>query len=178
MSTAAMSSSYETVAPRSERIAPRASGVGLKIGGAVIAAAVILGGYWSISQVTDGTDAARGQAGWTAVPGGLLKIDAVERIATHKRIGSDFKRFRLQVTVAAHGEAMVIDRSSFRLTGYHVYLGTEPLRSRPSVKKIKAGAKAEIIVTYQVPRGAENLSLIFEGSDNPIPFSLKKNRTT
>lgn len=164
MSMAAGSSTYTTISPRPKR----ASSTGLKIGGAVAVIAFVLGGYWSITQLTNASTAAKPHGEWMNVAGGQIKLGGAQK--TRRRDG--FMRFRLGVTVQAGDKALVVDGSSFRIDGYHVYLGMEPVKSQPAVTKIKAGKEMEFSLTYQVTDDANDFTLIYEGGQ-PVPFEVK-----
>ncbi len=167
MSMAAGTSTYTSISPR-----PKRSGsAGLKIGGAVAAIAFVLGGYWSITQLTTTSKASTPSGGWMDVSGGQIKLGAARK--TRQREG--FMRFTLDVTVQAGDKALVVDGSSFRIDGYHVYLGMEPVKSQPSVKKIRAGKEMDFTLTYQVTDDANDFTLIYEGGAH-VPFEVKKKK--
>lgn len=148
------------------------SGWGLRIGTGVIALAVALGGYWTITQVASSRPAGYG-AQWTSVPGGMLRMDGAELVRPTSDTPRAFKRFRLTVTVAAEGEPLIVDASSFRIDGYHVYMGMEPVKASPAVQKIPTGKRQKVTLTYQVPEDANDFTLIFEGSTS-LPIVVNK----
>jgi hypothetical protein len=174
MSMAATSSTYETIVPRADRSPERSSHqIVVRAGAVAAAAALVLGGYWSISAMA-GADPKPVSKKWISVPGGELRVESTRRIAPTKGTRGDFKRFELDVTVSAGEKAMVVNASSFRIDGYLVYLGMEPVASQPNVKRIRPGREQAFTLTYQVTRDADSFSLIFEGSDDPIPFRVGK----
>ena len=146
---------------------PEGRRVGATIGIAAIMVLVIAAAYLTIGELT-GDKAKATSLGWHAVPGGSLQIDDIERISS----GPRQKRFELTATIKAGEKALVVDRSSFRITGYHVYLGMKPISASPAVKRIRAGQTSQMTLTYAVANDAGDLSLIFEGSRAPIRFQL------
>jgi hypothetical protein len=149
--------------------------IGTTIAGLFGTAALLLGGYWSITTVIGGAEPARSPQGWVHVPGEKIKIGEAVRLPKSAEAKGAFRRFQVNVTVAAGEDPLVVDASSFRIDGYHVYLGMEPVKAVPHVKRIKPHKKESFSLTYQVVREADSFSLIFEGSDNPIPFRVSKN---
>ncbi len=174
MSMAATSNDYETIVPRADRAQMRSSSrFTVRAGAVLVAAALALGGYWSISAMA-GSDGERSVKRWISVPGGELRIGAARRVAPTKGARGDFRRFEVDVAVSAGDKPLVVNASSFRIDGYLVYLGMEPVAATPSVKRIRPGRQQRFTLTYQVSKEADNFSLIFEGSDDPIPFRVGK----
>lgn len=165
----AASSTYSGTAPSKTE---GGHGIGTKIAAVVAALAVGLGAYWTVGRLT-GSAAAEGYGvRWRAVPGGMLRVDGASKVKSRPGARGDFKRFQVLVTVASESDELVVDASSFRIDGYHVYLGMEPVSSKPTIKKLGQGERKRFRLTYQVTKEATDFSMIFEGSRDPIPFSL------
>lgn len=175
MSMAATSNNYETIVPRADRTPERSSSsFTVRAGAVLVAAALALGGYWSISAMA-GSDPRPSVKRWMSVPGGELRIDAARKVPPTRGARGDFRRFEIDVTVSAADKPLVVNASSFRIDGYLVYLGMEPVGATPNVKRIRPGRQQSFTLTYQVSKEADDFSLIFEGSDDPIPFRVGKN---
>jgi P pilus assembly chaperone PapD len=80
-------------------------------------------------------------------------------------------KFAITATVAAGDKQMIASGSSFRISGFQVYAGMEPVKATPSVVRIKPGKRATIRLIYQVTADAGDFSLLFEGG-RPIPFQV------